>query len=632
MADKLLDRTATEINADLALARASVQPGDAVSTLVETTSAKILTGAERTKLAGVADGATANAADADLRDRSTHTGTQASTTVTVSATDRLLGRDTTGAGAAEEITVGGGLQFDGTGGLRTTAFTGEVTKAAGGTTLTIAANAVTNAKMATMVTGTVKANLSGSTATPSDATLEQLVTALGLGGAALLDVGTTEGTVCAGDDSRLSDAASAVQPGDDAAALGSGSAAAGLVLTSDGAGGAAWEVAGGSGMTAQEIADAIDADSVAETTLKSALGLAGAAYLDVGTTTGKVCAGDDSRLSDSRAPTAHATGSHSDWPAAVSMTEVGYLDGVTSAIQTQLAGKSATTHDHASTYQPLDAELTAIAGLTSAANRVPYFTGAGSAALATLTDAGRALIDDADASAQRATLGLGGAATLAVGTTAGTVCAGNDARLSDARTPTSHTQASTTISDSTAAGRALLTAEDAAAQRAALALVIGTDVQAQSANLEAVAGLTSAANTLPYFTDAGAAALTSLPAAARTLLAASSAAAERAIIEAAAPSTVAVSTGTTLSSATHQGKLLVCSTTLALTVGTSNVFTNWTSCDIYAAGGAVTVSASGTTIRVVAGKSFVIPQYGRATLMKTATTNEWVLTGELGTA
>jgi len=46
----------------------------------------------------------------------------------------------------------------------------------------------------------------------------------------------------------------------------------------------------------------------------------------------------------------------------------------------------------------------------------------------------------------------------------------SDARLSDARTPTAHTQAASTISDSTAAGRALLTAADAAAQRTSLGL------------------------------------------------------------------------------------------------------------------------------------------------------------------
>lgn len=58
-------------------------------------------------------------------------------------------------------------------------------------------------------------------------------------------------------------------------------------------------------------------------------------------------------------------------------------------------------------YQPLDTDLTAIAGLSSAADKVPYFTGAGTASVADFTAAGRALVDDATAAAQCTTLGLG---------------------------------------------------------------------------------------------------------------------------------------------------------------------------------------------------------------------------------
>lgn len=78
----------------------------------------------------------------------------------------------------------------------------------------------------------------------------------------------------------------------------------------------------------------------------------------------------------------------------------GYLT-IASASATYLTIASA-----ASSYQPLDSDLTALAGLTSAADKLPYFSGSGTAALADFTSFGRSLVDDADAGASRTTLGL----------------------------------------------------------------------------------------------------------------------------------------------------------------------------------------------------------------------------------
>ena len=56
--------------------------------------------------------------------------------------------------------------------------------------------------------------------------------------------------------------------------------------------------------------------------------------------------------------------------------------------------------------QAYDADLAAIAGLTSAADKGIQFTGSGAAAVYTLTAAGKALLDDANAAAQLVTLGV----------------------------------------------------------------------------------------------------------------------------------------------------------------------------------------------------------------------------------
>jgi len=141
-----------------------------------------------------------------------------------------------------------------------------------------------------------------------------------------------------------------------------------------------------------------------------------------------------------------------------------------------------TAAEIAADYQPLDAELTALAGLTSAADKLPYFTGAGTADVADFTASARTL-------------------------TALAAARGDLLYASDA-----DTWAALTIGD---AGEILLS-DGTDLGWADLATA---GIQPADAELTALAGLTSEADKLPYFTGDGTADLADFTASARTFTA-----------------------------------------------------------------------------------------------------------------
>lgn len=127
------------------------------------------------------------------------------------ATDRLLGRDTTGSGAIEEIALDSTLVWSGSGGIGRAAVTGDVTIAAGSNTAAIGTGVIVNAdvnasaaialsKLATQAALSVVANATNGTAVPTAVTAasDGLVfcrTGTALGFSTIATGGITDGAV-----------------------------------------------------------------------------------------------------------------------------------------------------------------------------------------------------------------------------------------------------------------------------------------------------------------------------------------------------------------------------------------------------------------------------------------------------
>lgn len=213
-----------------------------------------------------------------------------------------------------------------------------------------------------------------------------------------------------------------------------------------------------------------------------------------------------------------------------------------------------------SSKQPLDATLTAIAGLSFSANQIMYSTAADTFSLTSLSAYGRGFIAAADAAAARVLLALGSAAQNNTGDFIAASDYGDfaqasdltalDGRVSDTESDIATLQTDVSgkqpldatltalaaltiangkviygtgadafaLADSTSYGRGLWNAADATAARSTLGLVIGTNVQAHDATLDGLAALTMAADKLAYGNGADSFALTDFTSFARTLL------------------------------------------------------------------------------------------------------------------
>jgi hypothetical protein len=215
------------------------------------------------------------------------------------------------------------------------------------------------------------------------------------------------------------------------------------------------------------------------------------------------------------------------------------------AVSTALSSINLTSFndDLGSTYQPLDAGLTSISGLTTSADKMIYTTASDTYEVTSLTSAGRAILDDADAAAQRTTLGLGTAATEDVGTGANNVVqldgssrlpAVDGSQLTNLPSGASDLNGLSDVTISTPAGGNLLENNGSGqfVNVAKSTINVGdfnddSTYQPLDTGLTSIAGLTTSANQMLYTTGSDTYDVTSLTAAGRAILDDADAAAQR---------------------------------------------------------------------------------------------------------
>jgi hypothetical protein len=147
-----------------------------------------------------------------------------------------------------------------------------------------------------------------------------------------------------------------------------------------------------------------------------------------GTTSGTFCQGDDARLSDARNPTSHTHGNISNAGAIGSTANLPIITTTSGVLTTGSFGTTSNTF-----CQGNDSRL------SDARTPTSHTHGNISNAGAIGSTSGLPIITT--------TSGVLSAGSF--GTTAGTFCQGNDSRLSDARTPTAHTHAASEVTSGT---------------------------------------------------------------------------------------------------------------------------------------------------------------------------------------